>query len=243
MVLLNHAELGWLRIAYPKLAPNEDNTEIRGEISFAATYHAASALFSIVRPNAAELPGLFLSGTYNILIKDVVTMEKARWLFPRLYIQDDAFPFCAERHFYAGKAACLCGPSEEAALLKKGYFFQQYLEELCIPFLYGQCYYDLHAQWPWPDYDHDTLGVLQSYLASGNLESIQFTLGWFLNGRATWPTMRAILSSNKRPKGHMPCFCAKGAPIRNCHPEAWEGLKKLYADVHSGEVMLPPLEG
>jgi hypothetical protein len=242
MVLLTQAELDWVRAAYPKLNPNDDNTELRGEITFRAAYDAASAHFSIVRPNAAEPPGLILAGAYDVLIKDVVKMEKGRWLFSRLYIQDQAFPFCAERHFYLGKAACLCGPSEEVAYLKNGYFFQQYLEELCIPFLYGQLYYDLHTQWPWPYYDHDTLGVLQSYYVKGNLESLQFTLWWSLNGRATWPQMRAILSSKKRPKGHMPCFCEKAAPIRDCHPEAWEGLKKLYADVLAGNVALPPLD-
>ncbi len=242
MVLLTNAELDWLRAAYPKLAPNDDNTEIRGEIAFRAAYDAASGQFSIARLLAQEPPGLLLSGTYDVLIKDVVTMKNGRWLFPRLYIQDDAFPFCAARHFNLGKSACLCGPSEEAALLKQGYFFQQYLEELCIPFLYGQCYYDTHAQWPWPFYDHDTLGVLESYLASGNLESLQFTLWWSLSGRATWPRMRAILTSRKRPKGHMPCFCDNHGPIRNCHAEAWEGLKKLYADVRTSGVELPPLE-
>lgn len=242
MVLLTQAELDWLRTAYPTLTPNEDNTEIRGEIAFTAAYDAVSGQFSIVRPNAVEPPGLILTGTYDILIKDVVKMETGRWLLPRLYLQDEAFPFCAERHFYVGRGACLCGPSEEAAILKNGYFFQQYLEELCIPFLYGQRYYDLHAQWPWPHYDHDTLGALESYLATGSPESIQFTLSWSLNAYATWPWMRAILSSKKRPKGHMPCFCDKGAPIRNCHPAAWEGLKKLYADVHASGVELPPIE-
>lgn len=241
MVLLTQAELGWLRMAHPKLAPNSDSTEIRGEITFEAAYDAPSAQFSIIRPNVAKPPGLILAGTFDVLIKDVVKMDERRWLFPRLYIQDETLPFCAERHFYIGKAACLCGPSEEAAYLKNGYFFQQYLEELCIPFLYGQLYYDLHTRWPWPYYDHDTLGVLQSYYVSGNPESLQFTLEWSLNGRPNWPQIRAILSNKKRPKGHMPCFCEKGAPIRNCHPEAWEGLKKLYADVCARGVALPPL--
>lgn len=241
MALLPPAERDWLGAAYPKLACNDANTEIRGEITFRAAYDSTSAQFSIVRPHAAEPQGIILSGTYDILIKDVETTEKGRCRFPRLYIQDDKFPFCAERHFYVGKGACLCGPSEEAAILKQGYFFQQFLEELCIPFLYGQRYYDIYAQWPWPYYDHDTVGVLQSYLANGNLESIQVTLR-SLNIYATWPWMRAILTSKKRPKGHMTCFCKKGAPIRNCHPDAWEGLKKLYADVCASGAELPAVE-
>ena len=31
-------------------------------------------------------------------------------------------------------------------------------------------------------------------------------------------------------------------PIRHCHADAWEGLKKLYADVHASGAELPPVE-
>lgn len=242
MALLTDTDLAWLRRAYPDLHPNGDGTEVRGVLGFTAAYDAATNGFSIIRSPGDTPPGLTLSGSYDVLIKDIADMQAKRWLFPRLYIQDEGFPFSPARHCTVGKSGCLCGSSEEVALLRQGYLFPKFLEELCVPFLYAQAYYDRDGHWPWPDYDHDILGVLQSYLVSGSLESLEFTLWWSLNGGATWPWIRAILRSKKRPQGHMPCFCEKGAPIRNCHPEAWEGLKKLYADVHASGRELPPLE-
>lgn len=242
MLLLTTSDIDWLRANYPALSPDESCSQVRGELSFTAAYDAASGLFTIATQEVEAPPGLLLSSRYNILIKDIVEVKGDRLLLPRLFIEDEGIPFVPERHFNGDKSACLCGPSEEVALLKEGYLFQTFLRQLCIPFLYAQVYYDLHARWPWPSYDHGTVGVLQSYAASGEPQSLPFTLWMHLKHRPSWPIVRAILAAKKQPKGHMSCFCEKRIPIRNCHPGAWEGLKKLYADVHASGVELPPLD-
>jgi len=242
MPLLTTSDVDWLSGNYPALSPDESCTQVRGELSFTAAYDATSGLFSIARPNVEAPPGMILSGQYNILIKDVVEPKGDRMLLPRLFVDDVSIPFGPERHFNGDKSACLYGPSEEVVLLKEGYLFQKFLEQFCIPFLYAQVYYDRHTHWPWPSYDHGTVGVLQSYSASGGPQSLTFTLWMYLKHRPTWPKVRAVLASKKWPKGHMPCLCESGMPIRHCHPSAWEGLKNLYADVHASGVALPPLE-
>jgi hypothetical protein len=239
MRLLTEIDLEWLRATYPLLQVNEQRTELFGMLSFTAGYDAATGLFTIARLEGEEPSGMVLSGAYDVRIKDIGELNDNRWCLPRLFIESTRIPFGPGRHFNGDNSACLCGPSEEMALLGQGYIFPRYLEEVCIPFLYGQVHFDAYQRWPWPEYDHDIVGVLQSYAASGSTKGLGFVLWGYLSRQPTWPVIRSILANEKRPKGHMPCLCQSRTPIRHCHPDAWEGLKKLCADVRTSKTFLP----
>lgn len=85
MALLTDTDLTWLRSAYPGLHPNKDSSEVRGVLRFTAAYDVATNGFSIIRSPGDTPPGLILSGSYDVLIKDIADMEAKRWLLPRLY--------------------------------------------------------------------------------------------------------------------------------------------------------------
>lgn len=244
MAVLTSTDAAWLVDAYPSLVPSEDLSTVSGPLTFSAAYEPSSDLFAIIRSAHDNPPGIRFSGTYEILIKELLDQpQQQRALLPRLYIQDQSFPFDSKRHFNAGpqRPACLSGPSEEARLIEEGYLFPKFLEELCIPFLYAQSYYDVHGKWPWAEYDHDALGALQSYSTSSCARALFITLWVNLRGQAVWPRIHAILQSKTLPKGHMACLCQSGRPIRTCHPDVWDGLKKLYADTRAFKPELPPL--
>lgn len=225
---------------FPGLKPNDNYTEVAGEVSFHASYDKESDLFSIIRPDDPIPSGVVLRGAYRVIIKDVIDLrEGSRWLFPRVFIQDENFPFSLDRHF-SGKAACLFGPSEEARLIKEGYSFLGYLEKYVLPFLYAQTYYDLHREWPWAEYEHDIFGALNSHLQSGDVSTVAYTL-IPIRARKDWPQIRKMLVSNDPPRGHMLCFCERRDHIRRCHPELWEALKKFYTDFKRAGIKLPPL--
>lgn len=241
MAVLNPSEAELLRKYFPRLRANDDLSEVEGEISFHASYDKASDLFSIINPENPAPPGVELSGTYSVLIKDVLEFEDGvRWLFPRLYIRNASFTPSMDRHF-SGESACMFGPSEEGTLLKEEYSFLTYLERHVVPFLYAQTYYDQHNnEWPWAEYEHGVIGLLQSYLQSGDPSTIAYTI-IYLKHRKDWPEFRKLLVSKEPPKGHTPCFCGKGDHIRRCHPELWEALKKFYADFKRTDIKLPPV--
>lgn len=242
MVLLTPSEAKWLEDHYPGLKPNEDLTQVAGEISFRAAYDKVSDLFSIIRSEEEVPPGIVLHGDYRVKIEDIIDLGESRWLFPRLSIQDSDFTFSVDRHFSGieHKTACLFGPSEEARLIAEGYSFLPYLEKHVIPFLYAQKYYDEHGEWPWAEYDHGTSGALHSHLQSGDFTTVGYTL-ISVKGGPDWPQIRQMLVSKTPPRGHMPCYCGKSDYIRRCHPETWEALKKFYADFKASNITLPPV--
>lgn len=232
MPLLTETDAAWLGAEHPALTLSEDGTELSGTLAFDAAYDRAADVFTVRRSGAPEPAGVRLRGAYKIRVKDEIETAERRFL-PRLFMEEVAFPFTTDRHFMTDNSACLCGPSDEMAFVASGYTFQKYLERLCIPFLYGQAFYDREGRWPWRDYNHGTLGALESYFAHGNPENLPYTVIGYLEGKPSWPILLATLQSKSRPKGHMACLCGSGAPIRTCHAEAWEGLKKLYADFRS----------
>jgi hypothetical protein len=232
MPILTAADAAWLSVTYPALQPNTESTEVRGSISFSAGYDEAAGDFAIQRHADVLPPGLVLSGAFDLVIKELAPVEGERRLLPRLYLPNNTYPATPHRHFNADDSGCLCGPSEEALLVRQGYLFPQFLEELGLPFLYAQLHVDLTGRWPWPSYDHGTVGVFESYAESGCPENLLHPL-LHLHAKANWPALRSLLTGRKRPYGHMPCACGSGVPIRCCHPLAWDGLKKMYADVHS----------
>jgi hypothetical protein len=240
MQILTAGDAAWLGEHYPGLQPNEQLTEARGTLTFAAAYDALTDSFAIQRRPDQLLAGSLLTGTFIVVIRDdLKSHDETRYWLPRLHLEGQRYPNSAERHFNADGSACLHGPSEEAEFLRKDYEFLRFLEELCVPFLYGQLHVDQFKRWPWPTYNHDAVGVLESYAVSGRPESLPYSWVYLCN-KPSWPVLRAALTSRKRPHGHMPCICGSRAPIRSCHAQSWAGLKKMYGDMQTFRLTLPP---
>lgn len=239
MAVLTNADGDWLRMHYPGLVASSDLSQVAGSISFSAAYDAATNGFSIVRAPGHRPPGELYACRYDIVILDGASARAAvRTRLPRLLVENAPFEWSADRHC-SGGSACLCGPSEEATFART-YDFRQYLEELCIPFLYAQSYFSSHGRWPWPAYEHDVLGALESYQVSdGEGATLSLTINEFLARQTVWPLLRKVLAQSRKPHGHMSCLCGSRKPIRACHVEAWGGLKKMYADVQRLNSHLP----
>ena len=101
------------------------------------------------------MPGLVLSGIFDVRIAGPI--DQAAQKLPLLYVENvDA---SADRHFnQTDSAACLCSPLEANDFLNPQFDFRRYLDQLVIPFLYGQLFFDRHGYWPWHDYAHGGLG-------------------------------------------------------------------------------------
>ncbi|RIK82250.1 hypothetical protein DCC62_00465 [candidate division KSB1 bacterium] len=232
--MLSKNDVEWLIATYPQLTPNSDGTQVQGVLPFVGAYDKASNKFTLIDPNDSSVhSGIVLFGSYTVSIEKNTEPDR----LPRLYVHDDALLHVADRHFYpATKSACVCGIVEEARFLTEGFDFKKYLEEFVIPFLYGQKYYAKFSEWPWRDYAHDTAGVLESYFLAGAAEFLPMTLKRLRAMTFDWERVKNILKSSKRPKGHLPCFCKRHDHIRRCHPDAWEGIKRLYEDIHKNNI-------
>lgn len=225
--MLTSQDKAWLNKKYPKLKPNQGG--ISGSIEFTAVYNSKDNLFSIIENEEEDtLDGVKLSGAFKIDIKE--RGDKFLSSLPEVYVDNvDLIP---DRHFsQTDKTACLCSPLEEDEFLLPSFKFKTFFEELVIPFLYGQLFYSLNGEWPFSDYEHGAVGVLESYAKINNPNKADDCLKKLTHDRGAWSKIKKVLEDRIMVKGHTPCFCSKGDHVRRCHPKAWEGIKLLKEDV------------
>ena len=234
-MVLTTKDVEWLAEHYPTLVPSEDLSQIVGDLSFSAAYDEDNNDLSIIR-SADDTPlGIVLTGTYPLLIKGGSADR-----LPKTYVTIENYPRGGERHFTISEAACLCGPSEEVHLIKGGMTIGKYIEELVIPFLYGQRYYDEYGKWPLPAYEHNTVGALQSYYQDGDPDTVGVTVATLRGvAKEDWPRIREMLVADQPPTDQLPCLICAGADPHGCHPEAWEGFKKLHNDLKASGLPVP----
>lgn len=224
----------WLVDTYPGLSANPERTMVEGLLTFSAAYDKQTGQFAIARVTNPQPIGVAISESYRIKI-----ISRGESSFPLLYLDENQVRPTPDRHFNLNKSACVCGLMEEASFLREGFNFPRYLEERVVPFLYEQSYYDQYREWPWGEYAHDATGHLESYSLAGSIEFLPLMLER-LKLLPEWKNIRSTLVG-PLPKGHMPCFCPKHNRIRNCHPEAWHGLRKLYEDVRHSRTAIAAL--
>lgn len=216
---------------HPQLYFSDDMKFIKGKIGFTAVYDTENNVFSIINPNDNNFVGIKFTGEFDIEIE----LEGFTSGFPKLVVLND-LPKKAERHFYTDQdqlIGCVCGPVEEMEFMQS-FNIKDYIEEKVVPFLYGQLFFNEYEKWPWEDYSHNTLGILESYANSKNNQFSDEMILRLKRQKKDWTTLENILLSKNNPKGHTTCFCNRKDHIRRCHPLAWEGLKKLYADQGRG---------
>jgi hypothetical protein len=215
----------WLEREYPGLTIVEG--EVSGHIEFTGAYNEQSGRFIPIRQEKSQQEqGVVLSGSFEILIRG--SIDPSTQELPSLYVQGvDHIP---DRHFnQTDSAACVCSPLETDEFLTPRFDLRRFLEELVIPFLYGQLFFDKYRRWPWPDYAHGATGLLESYFRNDSDKTVECLQA--LSQDSSWSKIKAALMKDKKLKGHMPCFCTRADHIRRCHPDAWRGLRKLHHDV------------
>lgn len=225
----------WLAESQPRLIPNGSGVE--GTIAFRATFNAETGLFLILSEGVTDgVGGLPLCGEFSIRIEE--RGDKSLSALPALRV--DGVEPISDRHFsQLDKTACLCSPFEEKEFLQPNFKFRPFIEQLVIPFLYGQLFYSLNRRWPWPDYSHGVVGLLESYAkCSDSIDPRECLRLLMMDGRA-WPKLKLALLQKSSIKGHTTCFCPKADHIRRCHPDALRGIQRLQRELWALKTGLP----
>jgi len=231
--MLTDSDLDWLKRYCPNLKPSSDRMEIKGVLNFIGAYNRDLDKFQILSSENENIQGgIVLQGSYKVMIKERKKDDPTGLKLPGLFLEEGQIEFSSDRHFNVDKSACFCGPIEEEHYLEEGFHLQTFLQQLIIPFLYEQLYYDSHdKEWPWGEYGHGITGVLESYFKTGDLRFIESTLTKLKRDGKQWPFVRRLLLHKNYVKGHINCFCGSGDFIRRCHPEALQGINKLRNDI------------
>jgi hypothetical protein len=233
--MLTEGSEQWLREAHPELVQNGNG--VAGSLDFRATYNGETHRFLILSEGVVDaVGGLALSGKFRIRVEE--RSDKAISALPAVHVEE--VEATADRHFgQKDKSACLCSPFEEDEFLQPEFQFRAFLEQLVIPFLYGQIFYSENLHWPWQEYEHGATGLLQAYSEIGNQAKAADCLRRLAQYPDVWPRIREALLQKPYVKGHTPCFCSKKDQIRRCHPSALRGALRLQQDVRALAMRVP----
>jgi len=122
------------------------------------------------------------------------------------------------QHVNGNGTLCLASPIEMRKIFGNQPTLLGFADNLIVPYFYSYCYWKQHGQMPFGELPHSGEGVLEFYkkLFSTN-DELALIKGLF------------TLHKNGY-RGHNPCLCGSGIPIRKCHKnEVWE-LSQLAAD-------------
>jgi len=225
----------WLSEEFPKLRVGTDG--ISGSIAFVATYNKQIGKFLRIKNSTNDtVGGVRLSGNFTISIKQRTDLSNSS--LPILHV--DGVDCIPDRHFnQTDKGACLCSPLEEDRFLLPQFEFEQYMEKLVVPFLYGQLFFNIEGRWPWSEYAHGAVGLLESYFKNPTHLKARECLQKLSRDLKAWREIKPILLQRSDIKGHTPCFCVKADKIRRCHLDALEGLRLLKEAVDNYDIPLP----
>ena len=136
-----------------------------------------------------------------------------------------------DSHWSPGHGVCLCVRQEEKIKFPPGSDMIFFIENLVIPYFYGLSYFEEYGQWPWREYGHGGLGVLERHAEETEeqtREDLGAILPVFRDDLKNWRKYRAQFV---RPSGNKNCFCESGKQFFECHPLAWKGMVRLYEDL------------
>jgi hypothetical protein len=126
--------------------------------------------------------------------------------------------------------ACLCVKQEETKRFPPGSKIADFIENLVIPYLYGLSYFDKEGEWPWEEYSHGCLGLLEFYAEDSNgltqkdIEDIAF----YFKADPNW---KKYSKQIRNPSAKRACICGSKKQFKDCHPKAWQGIIRLNREI------------
>lgn len=143
---------------------------------------------------------------------------------PEMFCNDQKLPIGKiDRHIMRDGLACLAVRAEIRVRWPFGSKIVDFLKNLVAPFLVWQVYYDAHQKpAPWGERSHHKQGILEFY-AELLGRSVDSSVVSFMR----------LLARKNRPKGHEPCPCDSGKPLRNCHRDLLYDIRQrvVWKDV------------
>lgn len=128
------------------------------------------------------------------------------------------------------RVACLCVKQEEKIKFPQGSNLVKFIDDLVIPYLYGLSYFDQYGKWPWGEYSHGGLGLLEFYAedkSEQKIEDIKQTARVFVADN-NWKEYGKQI---RKPSAEKACICGSGRQFQRCHPSAWKGILRLNIDI------------
>ena len=211
-MMITKDEIEWFTNNFPDLKIDEEKETIEGTVWINSVYDKTVNMFTAFMDPNAVYPGQILNEKYQIKISKNSKERRVT----KLWVYVDSSKWIPKRHFFdtGDGRACLTGPVEEDDLFTRGYSFFEYFERFVIPFLYAQSYFDKHGRWPWPAYDHNAAGILQSFKNGDSTKPQVLACLKQLKTSKQWNAVEPILRGRFDGKK---CLCGSGYMMNKCH--------------------------
>lgn len=216
---LNEQDRVWLAERYPNLKISDSNSAIiSGVLQFDMIYEPLNERIQDQYVIEIEMsPGPTSS-------------------LPKVKETATRIPKTADRHINPNdEICCLCSSFLEEKWFPDGFKIDIFFETVLIPYFFGQTYFEKYQKWPWGEYSHGLMGLLESYLEiQGPIDRkiLERVIG-VLRNQKEWPVCLEYLKKKGYIKGHWGCAHDLGKIFRFCHPIALRGLCKIKHDIQN----------
>lgn len=124
---------------------------------------------------------------------------------PKVFEVGDRIPRKPERHINPDGDCCVT-VWENWLVATRDHSFASYMNGPLNEYFLGQFWYERTGKWPFGERSHGAKGLEEAYADALGIPNKQESLFYHLR-----------LLSQDWPKGHWPCPCGSGKPLRHCH--------------------------
>jgi hypothetical protein len=238
MFSLTTSEKQWLKSSHPTLRILEKaSVSISGQLHFDMVFDPTKSLY-IYHPNGefTSSPNRIIDKyEIEVLFEESLLVPKVRETGGRIVnVAKSLGKQLVDLHLMAEDGSCcMCVPMRVSAYLPNGLNLPDLFNNLVTPFFYAQGYFEKNHTWPWGEYSHGALGLLEWYEdfhGSGNGNEPHSVLLRLVSS-PQWSRYRNLLETASNIQGHQECICGSRRRFRDCHGLAFRGLWKLKKDL------------
>lgn len=126
--------------------------------------------------------------------------------------------------------ACLCTKLVERRKCPPGTTLLNFIEVLVVPYFYSLSYYQKHGRFPWADFSHGGIGLLE-FAADDTEQPSKEDMLEILKVFRCEPSWKAYYKQLRKPSAERACLCGSLKQFSRCHSRAWSGIARLRAEV------------
>ncbi len=237
---LTAQDLDWINKYYPALTASKRPNgvdEIQGKLKFAMSYNHSDNSFLIGSQTIQQGSGINIEDEYQIkIIFAPTTSSKLPQVFEvggkiENFAKSNLIDL-SDLHINPSKAACLCVEGSEDEYFSSGFKLSDFMNQMVIPFFYEQSFFQKYRHWPWGEYAHGVLGIIEKYgeTDSHSREEVEKVFSVIIRSEENY-IVRQMLKKRKNIKGYKKCVCGSKKKMSECHPGIYVGLSKLKDDL------------
>ena len=231
--LITNDDLDWLEIHYPGMVYIPSKNILRGCLWFRMVYCPVDDICVVNPECSADFAGsIFIEDAYelDIELNDLQSWAVVRETAGRIKWSANKWGReLSDVHVYSDDSLCLCPKPEEKLRFPSGFTLHDFLNNLLIPYLFYQSYFEKHGAELWKGSSHGDLGILESYRKQNfpNTQLIMVVETYIAS--LSSETIKLIVNG-KEPDRHMLCPCRSRRKFRDCHSIGFDGLIRLRSD-------------